>query len=85
MFVTRAPEEKFKLSVLAVALPLIDKLECRTIKGIAEKSSVSEKQLHLWKNKLKEEGVKIFSHLTPGRKKKSLLFLKTRDCSFMRQ
>lgn len=69
MYIARAPEEKFKLAVLAIGLPLFDKLEERTVRGIARNSSVSAKQLHFWKNKLKEEGVKIFSHLTPGRKK----------------
>jgi len=69
MYIRRTPEEIFNVAVLAVGLPLFDNLECRTIKEIAERASVSRKQLHLWKKRLKEEGPKLFSHLTPGRKK----------------
>ena len=74
MYLYYSPEEKFKLSVLAVGLPFFDKLKERTIKGIAEIGNVSEKQLHQWKNKLKEEGPKVFCHFTPGRKKKEFSF-----------
>jgi len=70
MYISRTAEVIFKLAVKATAVSLFDNLNGMTIKGISEREKVSEKQLHLWKNKLKEEGIKLFSHFTPGRKKK---------------
>ena len=70
MFISRTSDEIFSLAVSAVAVSLFDNFKCRTIKEIAEKASVSEKTLHSWKNRLKEEGPRIFSNLTPGRRKK---------------
>lgn len=72
MFISRTSDEIFNLAVSAVAVSLFDNLTCSSIKEIAEKASVSEKTLHSWKNRLKEEGPKIFSHLTPGRRKKEI-------------
>ena len=73
MYVRRSPNEIFSLAVLAVRVsPFFDNLTCSSIKEIAINASVSEKQLHSSKNRLKEEGPRIFSELTPGRRKKEL-------------
>jgi len=69
MYVTRLPELKYQAAVLAEAIPFIDNLKCRTIKGLAANSGVSEKQVHRWKSLLREEGLRLFSTLKPGRRK----------------
>ena len=55
MFISRTPDEIFSLAVSAVAVSFFDNLTCSSIKEIAISASVSEKQLHSWKNRLKEE------------------------------
>ena len=72
MFISRTPDEIFSLAVSAVAVSFFDNLTCSSIKEIAISASVSEKQLHSWKNRLKEEGPRIFSDRTPGRRKKEV-------------
>ena len=72
VYIYRTPNEIFNLAVSAVAVSLFDNFNCKSIKEIAKASSVSEKTLHSWKNRLKEEGPKIFSKLTPGRRKKEI-------------
>jgi transposase InsO family protein len=72
MYVTRMPELKYQAAVLAEAIPFIDNLKCRTIKDLARSLCVSEKQLHRWKSLLREEGLRLFSTLRPGRRKKEV-------------
>ena len=83
MYINRSAEEIVKLSILAAHIQyrLFDNrikaipVEAG-IKKVAEQFSVSEKQLHFWKNLLIKEGLKVFSLLRPGRKKKEFSSLK---------
>jgi transposase-like protein len=72
MYINRSAEEIFRLAVLAAAIQFFDNFIEKTIKEIAEQFSVSEKQLHFWKNLLIEKGPKIYSSLKPGRRKENL-------------
>ena len=72
MYINRQAEEKFKIANAAVSIQfgLFDNLI--TIKELAKEASVSEKQVYCWANLLREAGLKLFSSLKPGRKKKDL-------------
>jgi len=69
MYVTRTPEKIYQTAVLAEAIPFIDNSKGWTIKGLAASRGVSEKQVHRWKALLREEGLRLFSTLKPGRRK----------------
>jgi len=76
MYIYRSPEEKFKITCLAVAISLFDKTKVNvTIKEMAEETGVSEKQLHVWKNALIAQGPKILFSSKPGRKKEKICIL----------
>ncbi|MBT9151091.1 MAG: hypothetical protein DDT40_01275 [candidate division WS2 bacterium] len=75
MYINRSAEEIFKQANLALSLKFFDNLIKTSIKEVAKKAGVSEKQLHFWKNLLEKEGPKVFSSLKPGRKKEYLSFL----------
>lgn len=79
MYINRSAEEIFKQANLALSLKFFDNLIKTTIKEVAKKAGVSEKQLHFWKNLLEGEGAKIFSSLKPGRKKEELSSLETEE------
>ncbi|MBI3009171.1 MAG: DDE-type integrase/transposase/recombinase [Candidatus Omnitrophica bacterium] len=72
MYIRRQPEEIFRVATLAVAKKFFDNLIVPTIKDIAREAHVSEKQVHIWKRRLIEEGPKIFSSFKPGRKKEDI-------------
>ena len=73
MYINRTAEEIFRLAALAAVIQFFDNFIEKTIKDVAEQFSVSEKQLHFWKNLLIKEGPKIFSSLKPGRRKEASL------------
>lgn len=79
MYVTREPEEIFKAANLAVSKKFFGNLVKTSIKGVASEAGVSEKQLHVWRKILVEEGPKIFSSLKPGGRKEDLSSLKENE------
>ena len=72
MYIARSAEEIVKLAILAAAIQFFDNCIEKTIKEVAEEFSVSEKQLHYWKNLLVEKSLEVFSLLKPGRRKETL-------------
>lgn len=79
MYIYRQEEDIFKLAALAAANKFFENLITVSIKEIAEQHSVSESQVHFWKDLLIKEGPKIFSLRKPGRKKENFSFHKEID------
>ena len=73
MYIKRDPKQIFRLAVLALAISFFEKLIKKSIKEVAEENGVSEKQLHIWKERLKQEGLSLFSCLRPGKRKEVFL------------
>ena len=73
MYIKRDPKQILRLAVLALAIVFFENLIKKSIKEVAEENGVSEKQLHFWKAKLREEGLRIFSCFKPGRRKGAFL------------
>jgi len=72
VYIAYNPVFAFKLAAKAVSL--FDNLDKNlTIKNLAQRYGVSEKQLHIWKRFLFNEGVKLFRQRRPGRKKEALV------------
>ena len=77
MYIRYNPVFAFKLAVRVLDVSFFDNLETclptgkknLTIKSLAQRHGVSEKQLHTWKEFLFSEGLKLFEQRRPGRRK----------------